>query len=140
MCEYGSHGRPDRVEMEALTAVTVALPDRDRYDQVPGSGRHHRSGAGRFPRPAGRVGTGTDEGSGHRLFGFGVRGPKEDTTGPVLAAGLRDLGCEVADVLLVPDDVAAITAVIRAHAADLVLCTGGTGLGPPDVTPMPSCR
>ncbi|HPJ19307.1 MAG TPA: molybdopterin-binding protein, partial [Actinomycetota bacterium] len=43
-------------------------------------------------------------------------GRSEDTTGPVLAAGLRDLGCEVADVLLVPDDVAAITAVIRAHA------------------------
>ncbi|HPQ85217.1 MAG TPA: molybdenum cofactor biosynthesis protein MoaE [Actinomycetota bacterium] len=62
-------------------------------------------------------------------------GRSEDTTGPVLAAGLRDLGCEVADVLLVPDDVAAITAVIRAHAADLVLCTGGTGLGPRDVTP-----
>ena len=33
-------------------------------------------------------------------------------------------------MLLVPDDVAAITAAIRAHAADLVLCTGGTGLGP----------
>ena len=36
------------VEMEALTAVTGGLPDRDRHDQVPGSGRHHRSGAGRF--------------------------------------------------------------------------------------------
>jgi molybdenum cofactor synthesis domain-containing protein len=62
-------------------------------------------------------------------------GRSEDTTGPVLAAGLQDIGCEVADVVLVPDDVAAITSAIRSGATDLVVCTGGTGLGPRDVTP-----
>jgi molybdenum cofactor synthesis domain-containing protein len=62
-------------------------------------------------------------------------GRSEDTTGPVLAAGLRNLGCGVADVVLVPDDVAAITSAIRVGGADLVVCTGGTGLGPRDVTP-----
>lgn len=62
-------------------------------------------------------------------------GTTTDTTGPVLAAGLADMGCEVGQVQIVPDEVPAITAAIRAAAADLVVCTGGTGLGPRDVTP-----
>lgn len=62
-------------------------------------------------------------------------GTTEDTTGPVLAAGLRDIGCDVAPVVVVPDDVARITAAIRGAGGDVVVCTGGTGLGPRDVTP-----
>jgi molybdenum cofactor synthesis domain-containing protein len=62
-------------------------------------------------------------------------GRTEDTTGPVLAEALRGLGCSVDDPLVVPDDVAGITAAIRAASADVVVCTGGTGLGPRDVTP-----
>lgn len=61
-------------------------------------------------------------------------GSTQDTTGPVLAQGMRDLGCEVA-VTVVPDEIPAITAAIRAAGADVVVCTGGTGLGPRDVTP-----
>lgn len=62
-------------------------------------------------------------------------GTTQDTTGPVLAQGLHDLGCAPVDVRIVPDDVPAITAAIRAADADVVVCTGGTGLGPRDVTP-----
>jgi molybdenum cofactor synthesis domain-containing protein len=62
-------------------------------------------------------------------------GRSEDTTGPVLAAGLRDLGCEVDPPEIVPDDPDAIASAIRKSATDLVVCTGGTGLGPRDVTP-----
>lgn len=61
-------------------------------------------------------------------------GSTQDTTGPVLAQGMRDLGCEVA-VTVVPDEIPAISAAIRAAGADVVVCTGGTGLGPRDVTP-----
>lgn len=61
-------------------------------------------------------------------------GITQDTTGPALADGLQDLGCEVT-VVLVPDDIPAITAAIRAATADVIVCTGGTGLGPRDVTP-----
>ena len=62
-------------------------------------------------------------------------GTSQDTTGPALAAGLRDMGHEVGDVVVVPDAVPAITDAIRDATADVVVCTGGTGLGPRDVTP-----
>lgn len=62
-------------------------------------------------------------------------GTTTDTTGPLLAAGLADIGCDVGQVQIVPDDVPAITAAIRSTTADVVVCTGGTGLGPRDVTP-----
>ena len=62
-------------------------------------------------------------------------GMSEDTTGPVLAAGLRDIGHDVGEVVVVPDEIPAITSAIRTAAGDVVVCTGGTGLGPRDVTP-----
>jgi molybdenum cofactor synthesis domain-containing protein len=62
-------------------------------------------------------------------------GTSQDTTGPLLVAGLRDLGCVVDPPTVVRDDVAAITEAIGAVPADVIVCTGGTGLGPRDVTP-----
>lgn len=62
-------------------------------------------------------------------------GTSQDTTGPALVAGLRDIGHEAGDVVIVPDEIPAITDAIRASDADVVVCTGGTGLGPRDVTP-----
>lgn len=62
-------------------------------------------------------------------------GRSEDTTGPVLVSGLRELGHDVAGPVIVPDDVPAITAAIEGAGTDVVVCTGGTGLGPRDVTP-----
>jgi molybdenum cofactor synthesis domain-containing protein len=62
-------------------------------------------------------------------------GTSADTTGPVLVAGLRDIGCAVGDVVIVADEVDAIGRAIRAAGTDVVVCTGGTGLGPRDVTP-----
>ncbi|MCU0295058.1 MAG: molybdopterin-binding protein [Candidatus Nanopelagicales bacterium] len=62
-------------------------------------------------------------------------GTSQDTTGPVLVEGLQALGCSVAAPVVVADDLPAIVAAVRAADADLVVCTGGTGLGPRDVTP-----
>jgi molybdenum cofactor synthesis domain-containing protein len=65
-------------------------------------------------------------------------GVYEDRSGQALAAGLRDLGFEVEGPHVRPDDVAALTTVLReavASGADVVLTTGGTGLSPTDVTP-----
>lgn len=66
------------------------------------------------------------------------RGEREDTSGHLLADRLRELGCTVGEVTIVPDEVPAIQAAIRAALSggvDLVITTGGTGLTPTDVTP-----
>ncbi len=64
-------------------------------------------------------------------------GVREDTSGPLLAGLLRDLGLEVGEVVVVPDEVAAVQGALRDAfgAYDLVVTTGGTGLSPRDVTP-----
>lgn len=65
-------------------------------------------------------------------------GTREDISGDVIAARLPALPAQILSRTVVPDDVAAIrTALRRALAvADCVVLTGGTGLGPRDVTPQ----
>jgi molybdenum cofactor biosynthesis protein B len=66
------------------------------------------------------------------------RGERPDTSGPLCASLLAELGLEVDEVVVVPDEVDAVQAALRAAvraAYDLVLTTGGTGLAPRDVTP-----
>lgn len=66
-------------------------------------------------------------------------GTREDASGPVVAALLADTGFDVVAGEVVADDVDAIAGVLRRLADDdgiaLVCVTGGTGLGPRDVTP-----
>jgi molybdenum cofactor synthesis domain-containing protein len=60
-----------------------------------------------------------------------------DTSGPLLVDGLRELGFEVGDPVVVPDGdpvEAALRAAV-ADAVDAVLTSGGTGITPMDVTP-----
>jgi molybdopterin adenylyltransferase len=63
-------------------------------------------------------------------------GTREDKSGEVLAGLLADEGYEV-ERRVVPDDRDAIAEAIAelAEDASVVLTTGGTGLGPRDVTP-----
>lgn len=67
------------------------------------------------------------------------RGAATDTSGPALASLCAERGWDVLPVLCVADDVDAIKhAIVRFTDDDgvsLVLTTGGTGLGPRDVTP-----
>ena len=68
----------------------------------------------------------------------GARGEREDTSGQLLADGLRALGCAVGPVVVVPDEVPAIQSALQsalAEGVDLVVTTGGTGVTPTDVTP-----
>ena len=60
-----------------------------------------------------------------------------DTSGPVLVAGLRELGYETGDPVVVPDGDPVTAALLEAVAAgvEVVLTTGGTGINPTDRTP-----
>lgn len=67
------------------------------------------------------------------------KGEREDASGPAVVAVCRGLGWEVVATRLVSDDPEAIREQLRAladsGAADLVLTTGGTGVGPRDNAP-----
>ncbi|GAA0942013.1 molybdenum cofactor biosynthesis protein [Virgisporangium aurantiacum] len=65
-------------------------------------------------------------------------GVYEDTSGPLLVEGLRVLGCEVSDPLVVPDGPPVRTALRDAVVAgfDVVVTSGGTGISPTDATPQ----
>jgi len=67
------------------------------------------------------------------------RGEREDLSGPAVVAFCRGLGWEIVTTAQVSDDLAAIRAQLTdlAHSSrvDLVLTTGGTGIGPRDNAP-----
>lgn len=61
-----------------------------------------------------------------------------DTSGPLLVTGLRELGCEVDDPIVVPDGPPVREALRAAVGAgfDVVVTSGGTGISPTDATPQ----
>ena len=67
------------------------------------------------------------------------RGEREDLSGPALVARCRGLGWAVSSALRCSDDPAEVRSQLREIAdsarADIILTTGGTGLGPRDTTP-----
>ena len=66
------------------------------------------------------------------------RGEYEDKSGPVLRQGLQLLGGDVQNVAVLADGIEPLASHLRALARRgirLCLCTGGTGLGPYDLTP-----
>ncbi|MCH7575666.1 MAG: bifunctional molybdenum cofactor biosynthesis protein MoaC/MoaB [Candidatus Marinimicrobia bacterium] len=64
-------------------------------------------------------------------------GKVEDTSGEILRRGLESAGCAIVSAITVPDEQERIVGAVRAAlsaGAELILTTGGTGLGPRDVT------
>src|SRR5690242_19582023 len=66
-----------------------------------------------------------------------ARRERADASGPLARDLLQAAGFAVGEPTVVADEREAIAAVLRATAAEaeLVVTTGGTGLGPRDVTP-----
>ncbi len=66
-----------------------------------------------------------------------AQGRRPDLSGPAVAKLLETHNFEVVEMAVVPDDQAVIgeTLVRLAAKARLVVSTGGTGIGPRDVTP-----
>jgi molybdopterin adenylyltransferase len=68
-----------------------------------------------------------------------AKGEREDLSGPAVVAFCRGLGWEVLSALRVSDDPAEIRQQLRELAdsdrADVIVTTGGTGIGPRDNTP-----
>lgn len=66
-------------------------------------------------------------------------GKAEDRSGPSVIARCRELGWEIVASAVLADDREAIEVFLKETAdsndADVILTTGGTGLGPRDVTP-----
>ncbi|GAA3747178.1 MogA/MoaB family molybdenum cofactor biosynthesis protein [Micromonospora maritima] len=64
-------------------------------------------------------------------------GVYEDTSGPLLVAGLRELGCTVDAPVVVPDGepVGDALRAARDEGVDVVVTSGGTGITPTDRTP-----
>lgn len=65
-------------------------------------------------------------------------GKSEDRSGELIRSGLTALDVEVGTCTVVPDDEVEISRFVMAEAeagVDLIVTTGGTGIGPRDVTP-----
>jgi len=73
-----------------------------------------------------------------------ARGEREDTSGAVLVQLLRELGAEIVDARILSDDLDPLAAVLMEFAdrddVNLIVTTGGTGLGPRDNTPEATKR
>src|SRR5205085_10907264 len=72
------------------------------------------------------------------------RGERHDDSGDALAQLLEAAGAEVIERRIVPDDLEPLTETLRETASradvNMILTTGGTGLGPRDNTPEATRR
>ena len=70
-------------------------------------------------------------------------GHREDASGPVAVAALREHGFSCDDALVIPDGADSVERALSAFieaGARLIVTTGGTGVGPRDATPEGTLR
>jgi len=70
-------------------------------------------------------------------------GVREDTSGPVAVAALRDAGFACDDAVIVPDGADSVERALSAYVeagVQLIVTTGGTGVSPLDATPEGTSR
>lgn len=61
------------------------------------------------------------------------KGEKEDKSGKLIEAKMNQLGLRT-EYLIIPDEADKITEIVSNATSDLIIFTGGTGVGPRDVT------
>lgn len=73
------------------------------------------------------------------LSDSGARGDRIDTSGPAIVDVLQPFSPEIVEKTIIPDDPDTIRRILRKWARsgrmNLIVTTGGTGVGPRDVTP-----
>lgn len=126
------------VEMEALTAVSVAA--LTIYDMCKAVDKGMEIGGVRLLEKRG----GREHAAGYRpksailvLSDSVSRGDAADTSGRLLREGLEDAGCPVEELRVLADEAEGIVKAVEGWAAEgveLIVTSGGTGLGPRDVT------
>lgn len=70
-------------------------------------------------------------------------GERDDASGPVAVAALRDAGYDCPDAVIVPDGADSVETALRdalASGIRLIVTSGGTGVGPRDETPEGTAR
>ena len=127
------------VEMEALTAVTVAA--LTIYDMCKAVDKSMEIGSIILEKKSGGKSGNSD---GYRpktsilvLSDSVSSGRAVDRSGQLLREGFEAVGCPVGEVKVIADNQEEIVSVIdgwSAEGVELIITTGGTGLGPRDVT------
>jgi molybdenum cofactor biosynthesis protein MoaC len=127
------------VEMEALTAVSVTA--LTIYDMCKAVDKTMSIGETNLVE---KVGGKSDHATGYRPH-VGIitisdsvsSGKNEDRSGPLLISGFSDSGCSVEHKKVLPDGSDELTPTIQNWingGVELIITTGGTGLGPRDLT------
>ena len=127
------------LEMEALTAVSVAA--LTIYDMCKSMDREMTIGDIRLLEKRGGK---SDAGPAYRpkaavvvISDSVAAGERQDRSGAILRAGLEEAGCPLLETEIVPDEAQMLRPIIEGlveSGAELILTTGGTGLGPRDIT------
>ncbi|WP_127820015.1 MogA/MoaB family molybdenum cofactor biosynthesis protein [Microbacterium sp. CPCC 204701] len=70
-------------------------------------------------------------------------GEREDASGPIAVAALREAGFDCSDAVAVPDGADSVERALTVEVvagAKLIITSGGTGVGPRDQTPEGTAR
>ena len=127
------------VEMEALTAVSVAA--LTIYDMCKAVDKSMEIGSIRLDK---KTGGKSHESDGYRpktsilvMSDSSSTGRGQDRSGKLLREGFEAAGCSIGELRVIADNQEEILSVIdewTAGGVELIITTGGTGLGPRDVT------